>query len=283
MNNSLHKSTRYVVLRDDDTNAWTDPDCLERLYRPFLDRDLPVNLAVIPAVTSDARRADGRREAFLGAGASLEGSGRAVGANNALCDYLHGNKGYHIVQHGYDHRFNEFASRERGDIQWRIDQGTARLEEAGFARPSAFVAPYDQISRAAYSALIGRFGVVSTGWFERSRIPLRWWPAYVRKKIRNAPHWMVGGTCLLSHPGCILSRFGDRSRMMADIRRVVSSQRLTVLVTHWWEYFPEGHPDEEMIAILQQTAEMLAADPEIRVVPLSTVASIAREDTSALQ
>ena len=33
---------RYVILRDDDTNALTPVEWLERLYRPFLDRDLPV-------------------------------------------------------------------------------------------------------------------------------------------------------------------------------------------------------------------------------------------------
>ena len=36
---------RYVILRDDDTNALTPIECLETLYRPFLDRGLPVNLA----------------------------------------------------------------------------------------------------------------------------------------------------------------------------------------------------------------------------------------------
>ena len=34
-----------VILRDDDTSAVTPRDCLERLYRPFLSRGLPVNLA----------------------------------------------------------------------------------------------------------------------------------------------------------------------------------------------------------------------------------------------
>ena len=37
------KTMRYVILRDDDTNALTPVDCLERLYRPFLNRGLPVN------------------------------------------------------------------------------------------------------------------------------------------------------------------------------------------------------------------------------------------------
>src|SRR5438067_12670248 len=56
---------RYVILRDDDTNALTPPECLERLYRPFLDRSLPVNLATIPAVRTDAKRPNGQPEGFL--------------------------------------------------------------------------------------------------------------------------------------------------------------------------------------------------------------------------
>ncbi len=45
---------RYVIIRDDDTNAFTPPECLEQLYRPFLDRGLPVNLATIPDVSTNA-------------------------------------------------------------------------------------------------------------------------------------------------------------------------------------------------------------------------------------
>jgi hypothetical protein len=44
---------RYVILRDDDTNALTPVECLERLYRPFLNLGLPVNLATIPKVRTD--------------------------------------------------------------------------------------------------------------------------------------------------------------------------------------------------------------------------------------
>src|SRR5581483_7450056 len=57
-----------VILRDDDTCALTPRACLERLYRPFLDRGLPVNLAVIPEVRTDVRTDDGAREGFLAAG-----------------------------------------------------------------------------------------------------------------------------------------------------------------------------------------------------------------------
>ena len=56
---------RHVILRDDDTCAFTPVGCLERLYRPCLDRGLPVNLAIIPLVRTDAARPDGQAEEFL--------------------------------------------------------------------------------------------------------------------------------------------------------------------------------------------------------------------------
>src|SRR5215831_20430120 len=66
---------RYVIIRDDDTNALTPVDCLERLYRPFLDRGLPVNLAVIPDVATDAATPDGKREGFLSVGQAFQPAG----------------------------------------------------------------------------------------------------------------------------------------------------------------------------------------------------------------
>ena len=56
---------RYVIIRDDDTNALTPVACLEHLYRPFLDRGLPVNLAAIPDVSTDTRMAQGTLEGYL--------------------------------------------------------------------------------------------------------------------------------------------------------------------------------------------------------------------------
>src|SRR3954470_10497701 len=56
---------KYVIIRDDDTNALTPIECLERLYRPFLERNLPVGLATIPDVRSDVRLPNGEPEGFL--------------------------------------------------------------------------------------------------------------------------------------------------------------------------------------------------------------------------
>src|SRR4051794_20435100 len=94
---------RYVILRDDDTNALTPIECLERLYRPFLDRGLPVNLSVIPEVRTNLTLPDGRPEGFLmGRGGSPQET-LSIAQNRKLTRYLQKEPGYHILQHGCYH------------------------------------------------------------------------------------------------------------------------------------------------------------------------------------
>src|SRR5580693_2788373 len=100
----------YVILRDDDTNALTPVECLERLYRPFLDRGLPVNLAVIPRVSTETLRQDGQPEGFLFAKNGEKRLSVPIGQNVELVRYLKGNASYEIVQHGYHHSLFEFDS-----------------------------------------------------------------------------------------------------------------------------------------------------------------------------
>jgi P2-related tail formation protein len=54
--------------------------------------------------------------------------------------------------------------------------------------------------------------------------------------------------------------------MLESVKKQVESQRLTVLVTHWWEYFRDGNPDTAMLEILHATAEWLASNPNVRVI-----------------
>ncbi|MDO8541521.1 MAG: DUF2334 domain-containing protein [Opitutaceae bacterium] len=262
-----------VILRDDDTCAFTPRACLEKLYRPFLERGFPVNLAVIPEVRTDARSPDGHREGFLTAGVGPRGPLAPIAGNRELVEYLHGEQGYQVLQHGCHHDTFEFGGSDRADLARRLDQGARCLRDAGFGRPATFVAPYDRMSRAAYLEIAERFEVISTGWFEAGRIPLRWWPGYVVKKIRRVPHWQTGPTALLSHPGCLLSYQRPLPEMFASVRRSVESRSLTVLVTHWWEYFRDGTADEKLIGVLHEVAEWLASRPDIRVVSFRDVAN----------
>ncbi|MCI0746380.1 MAG: hypothetical protein L0Y58_13340 [Verrucomicrobia subdivision 3 bacterium] len=118
---------RYVIIRDDDTNALTPAAYLEKLYRPFLDRGLFVNLATIPHVRTDAKTPNGDCEGFLprnGKGGRAVPARRVpIGNNQELIDYLKANPGFNIVQHGCDHSCFEFDSHDATDIAARLDEG----------------------------------------------------------------------------------------------------------------------------------------------------------------
>ena len=263
----------YVILRDDDTNTLTPVECLEQLYRPFLDRGLPVNLAVIPKVRTDTLSTDGKLEKFLLAKKSNAPLELPIANNQPLVRYLHENPGFHVLQHGYDHSLFEFGSDQRADIAKRLDQGTAALAAAGFPNSRTFVAPYDRFSRVGLSEVAKRFGVISAGWYELRRLPCAWWPRYVMKKVLRRPHWKVGPTNLLTHPGCLLSYQRPYATMLESVKQQVRLQRLTVVVTHWWEYFRDGKPDPAMIDILHSTAEWLANNPNVRVISFDDLAN----------
>jgi hypothetical protein len=264
---------RYVILRDDDTNALTPVECLERLYRPFLDRNLPVNLAVIPDVSTNALTPEGKTEGFLFAKNGTRSATVPMAENPKLVKYLRENSNYHVVQHGCHHDCFEFDRKSPSDIAARLEHGTKLLTAAGFPRPVAFVAPHDKLSRASYSAVAERFQVISSGWFELERLPMTWWPQYFAKKAGHRPHWRVNGTLLLSHPGCLLSAQRDYNSMLDQIIRSVNSRKVTVLVTHWWEYFANGRPNEAFIRVLHQTADYLASEKDLKVISFTELAN----------
>jgi hypothetical protein len=257
---------RYVILRDDDTNALTPPECLERLYRPFLERGLPVNLATIPEVDVNTKMLDGAPEGYLCHRNGATAEKIPLGANAELVGYLRHNPGYHIVQHGCHHDQLEFNRPRRSEVARRLDHGAQVLMDAGFARPQTFVAPYDKLSRASLTEVAARFRVLSTGWFELGRLPYSWWPKYALKKASKADHWRMGGTWLLSHPGCLLSCHRRPREILDAIIRCVEARPLTVLVTHWWEYFRNGQPDEPFIKVLHETADHLSRRGDAQVI-----------------
>jgi hypothetical protein len=264
---------RTVILRDDDTNALTPIDCLERLYRPFLDRGLAVNLATIPEVREDIRLPDGKREGFLPRERNCAIETVPLAENRRLVEYLKANTGYRIVQHGCHHDYFEFDNPKRDEVVRRLERGRQRLREAGFTNVRAFVAPHDKFSPAAYEETAKRFPVISSGWFEWRRIPAAWRPRYLLKKLTGCAHWRAGGALLLSHPGCLLSYTRPPESILPAIKAEIERRDVTVLVTHWWEYFRHGVPDEAFIRALHKTAEYLASRPDVRVTTFDALAS----------
>lgn len=269
------KPTRYVILRDDDTNALTPPDCLEQLYRPFLDRGLPVNLAVIPNVRTDITYGQNILEGFLCMRNGTKQKVVPIGANRELLDYLLANPGYRFAQHGYTHEFVkgdcEFEHHHRQDLAHRLENGRKLLLEAGLGAPETFVAPYDRFTRTSLAEVSSRFRIISAAWFELGRLPVAWWPRYLWKKVTRQSHWHNGRSLLLSHPRCFLSFRRPYATMFDEIRRCIAGRPLTVLVTHWWEFFHDQRPDQAFIGILHQLAEHLAQSDDIRVIGFDEV------------
>jgi predicted deacetylase len=263
---------RYVILRDDDTNALTPVECLERLYRPFLDRGLPVNLAVIPQVRTDISRFAGQPEGFLFAKNGETRTMVPIGDNTKLVNYLRDNSGYQIVQHGCHHSVFEFELKSAPDVRRLLEQGSRALREAGFQASQAFVAPYDRFSRASLREVARRFRVISTGWFELRRLPYEWWPSYAARVFLQRSHWRAGRAILLAHPGCLLSHNRPCADMLDTVKKSVLSRRLTVLVTHWWEYFSGGKTNEPFIQVLHETAKWLATQRDVKVISFNDVA-----------
>lgn len=262
----------YVILRDDDTSALTPVECLETLYRPFLDRGLPVNLATIPNVCTNARQLNGQREGFLQFSSGRSTPFIPIGQNRPLVEYLLNEPLYHVLHHGYTHSPREFECNAAQAGHY-LSAGAQRLQAAGFPTPHAFVAPYDRFSAESLRVVAERYPVISTGWFEWRRLPPAWWPAYLLKKLRRQPHWKVHDTLLLSHPGCLLSHHRPLGGMLEGIQQAVASQSLTVLVTHWWEYFRDTRPDTAFIETLHRTADHLAGSRDIRVISFSDLAT----------
>jgi hypothetical protein len=267
---------QYVILRDDDTNALTPVEYLERLYRPFLDRALPVNLAVIPNVRTDVTYGRNILEGFLVTRNGTTEKMVPIGNNRPLVQYLLENPGYHIAQHGYNHEFVrgdcEFEQHRRQDLVRRLEHGRRLLEQAGLGQPQTFVAPYDRFTRTSMDEVAKRFQVISTAWFELRRLPYRWWARYLCHKVARRSHWHAGQTLLLSHPRCYLSFRRPYGTMLDEIKQCIASRRLTVLVTHWWEFFHDRQPDLAFIRILHQVAEHLSDASQFRVVTFQDVA-----------
>ena len=136
---------RYVIIRDDDTNALTPVECLERLYRPFLDRGLPVNLATIPNVSTRTTIPDGQLEGFL---LAKNGNTPDYTADRQQPDWLNifwPIPGFKVLQHGFHHDYFEFDRNDREEIQQRLDDGTRLLTGGGFPQTGNFCGSVRQV------------------------------------------------------------------------------------------------------------------------------------------
>ena len=278
---------RYILIRDDDINYYSNTRLLELLYRPLFDRGLPVNFSVIPEVMCNtpialgsqsgfARKFGLRYEPFIPPTCRGRNEQRAVSANRGLVSFIREHP-IEVLQHGLNHQWNgdaEFAAHDEAKLDSRLQKGRDILEEAFGTRPAFFCPPWDRISREGLQALnrAGYLGV-SAAYFGRN-LPLAAWPTWAWNRYRAKQQFLSWRNFLfVQHPGYLLSLFRPASEVMRLFIEAYERSRVLVLVNHYWEYNFDGKiaPDRERLDIWFAVLDYILRRPEAQVVTFRTL------------
>jgi hypothetical protein len=236
-----------ILLRDDDPNATTDPARLARAYAPLLDAGLPINFSVIPSVALDTRAPDGVRERFLEEGSPDSPEERPLTPETPLVRWLRANEGLvDVFAHGLSHRRiaggTEFGAISSDVARRRLDEG-ARIFQSALGRvPTGFVAPWDALSRGSVEALSERFEVVSTGWVDRSLLPMSSWPSHMVDRLTRREALRVRESWFLRHRGGKITAEMSPADVPAMVDRLCNGAEVGVIVLHHWMFWADETP-----------------------------------------
>lgn len=160
-----------VALRDDDTSYFTEPDRLDAVYHDVWDR-LPVSLAVVPHAAGFRDLAIPEKYWQAGRAFPLEENAALVGR---LRDHVRAGRAT-IAQHGYTHEDfpggSEFQAAP--DIERRLTEGRAYLEQLLNTRIQIFVPPHNALSKRGLAA-VSAAGLNLLGSFLSFRPSMRPW------------------------------------------------------------------------------------------------------------
>ena len=142
-----------VMIRDDDVSFFTPSYKLDQLYQGVLKQGFKVSLGIIPNVKAI--------DDFL-----IPPSSRGKMSQHEICDneelveYLREKIAANecdIVQHGYNHEMlsgvPEFSVNNASEIESRLGAGRGRIEACLGVRVSAFVPPWNRVSKQARKIL----------------------------------------------------------------------------------------------------------------------------------
>ncbi|MGB1287711.1 MAG: DUF2334 domain-containing protein [Aggregatilineales bacterium] len=114
---------KTIILRDDDTSAFTTPRHLETLYGRLWDKGIPISLGVIPAQHSDVkilRRSGNPCDPAIAKAQRGHATSHPITDNPELIAFLTEKAAAGLVEiclHGYEHRYMEFMTSDTAKIQ----------------------------------------------------------------------------------------------------------------------------------------------------------------------
>lgn len=248
--------TLYLI-RDDDSNATTDPMRLERGYLPLLDAGLPISFSVVPEVRLDTLAPGGRREEFLSPSTPASSACARLERETPLAEWLRAHRDQAgVMMHGLSHERRregtEFGALSRSEAMRLIVRGLDVLERALDVCPRGFVAPWDAFSRESLGAATSAFDFVSTGYVDRIRLGPAYWASHLVERVSRSGVVAAGRGWIVRHPGCVFTADTRPADVGGILSRISADALICVIVLHHWMFWGEGAPHPVIAELAQR-------------------------------
>ena len=245
---------KYALIRDDDISFFASPRLLEELYEEIFEAGVPVSFSVIPRVKvnfSIGKNVYSQRgfkyEPFIPS--KYQGTARSfcVYENVELVEFIQNSKEFiEVVQHGFYHTPNEFASINRNEIKAKIQRGKEILEKTFGHEPKFFCAPNDKYSPVSLMELQKHFCGVTYGVFSLRnmlslrhgiRLPLKLTPSYLNALVNNDIFLIKNGFLVLGQKDFSINPFVDADQIKQYFKQAFEGNNLINIAQHYWEYY----------------------------------------------
>jgi hypothetical protein len=240
----------YIILREDDVNATTKPEYIERVYEPLIKRGIPINVAVIPSVYCANKLPEGHplltRQKYYAYIQESEGENKYLNINEAkrLVSFLN-RENFEILQHGYSHErihdCYEFGITDSKELESRVLEGKHILEDSFGKVPRFFVAPHEYFSKEGFKVITKNF--TGTFIYHTSKLSfLRTLPAdfylpYLSQKTMGRDFYFFKDKFMaLDTHGFYLLPHSKGIDVLKFAQRLIQRLKIVVIVNHYWQY-----------------------------------------------
>jgi len=267
---------KTLIIRDDDTSAFTRPEQLETIYGPVWERGLPVSLAVIPRPRDDVRvwhRPGLPYDPSIPVHLRGQGRNYPLTENPQLCAFLNEKAAaglVEIVLHGYEHNYHEFDTATPGNIETWLRRGKNLLQNAlPDATLQTFVAPYDRISSEAIEGL--RQARLNLCTFSQNLLNLDEFASATGYQRYTLPDGRVFFTC----DEYLYTHRHDPAESLATARYRLQQHDLLVVANHYWSFFYDwDEPNRAMLDSWHTFLDDALQTPDLTVTTFAAAAHL---------
>ncbi|MBI4014457.1 MAG: hypothetical protein HY365_00710 [Candidatus Aenigmarchaeota archaeon] len=244
---------KTVIIRDDDTHAFTSSALLDKIYGPsFFRRGFNVSVSVIPMLDTSARIGS-KNNSFYRRGYEYEPFIPKSRINSGFHDFRKNSavsvwlkkKSVEPCLHGYSHDIRDFSSPNYTKMKEMLARGKSIVEGATKRKVRVFVPPHERLSKSGWRA------VADSGFriFRNVIRPLK--DAVVSVPLGEYGLSHVRGNFLYGYNGLVqyksnkelgtmnpylFSCFWDLKQSFEDACKKFDSSHVFIMANHHWEF-----------------------------------------------